>query len=688
MPLEDMGSEKEFDLELIGNLGRFKTAGSYPVDFFMTSMSLPRAVNELSFARDVQMKDVDFDLMMQRDIDEERVENEIIRYLQPDEENGASSPVFFPPLLAAIVPVSEKVIQLFYGECVESDHLPSDNFKGYKWNHNFQVYGRSSNGLDALPLLPREGAESIKSNQAVLELRTQKNNSKGVALIVIDGQHRLMALKKMYERAPKKVSDIVVPICILYPPNSSSGCDQATTPNVPRVFRSLFVDVNATMKTVGAHFNILLSDKSISDLACRVFCDNAINKNTPEPLLPAIEWNIKDPKRAYIINREYSITSIGVIKKALDESFKADYLTNYVLDIHSDDAQLFPPESDEFDFFSSIKWSSFSYAQSNVLKEKVGFFLSPFLEKLFFHKKPYSDLWGVISEEISSIRVKSMRDDIEGVCAKTVIDFIENYRPISDDDTRSKVLLKDFESIIKTKRFRLGLDILRYALFQRALINVSSLFFKVFYKLSLSTSSAQDCFFVFLEEIFSNKKQFDSKNSFMQYTVFEALKIRARDDTKNSLQLLMLSNLARSDIREKIIESLDLEVVPGEVAEELEVILLKLGVDSAGEFLYKFRREREKAFKKTYAVDFSSLTDDEREELRVSEEIQKRDENKVKDGKIEASFAKKPFDDLVKKHVSRFTLQAKQDFRSVLRIKADFLEHEDNFNDENGNTDA
>ena len=38
--IEDLTEEKEFDLELVGNFGRFVSSGSYPIEFFMTSLSI------------------------------------------------------------------------------------------------------------------------------------------------------------------------------------------------------------------------------------------------------------------------------------------------------------------------------------------------------------------------------------------------------------------------------------------------------------------------------------------------------------------------------------------------------------------------------------------------------------------------------------------------------------------------
>jgi hypothetical protein len=93
--LEDLDDDREFNVEFVGNFGRFVSFGSYPVDYFLTSLSMKQAYSYLHFARDIQMEDINFDLLMQRDIDEARVENEIMPYLKQDSGATSTRPLFF-----------------------------------------------------------------------------------------------------------------------------------------------------------------------------------------------------------------------------------------------------------------------------------------------------------------------------------------------------------------------------------------------------------------------------------------------------------------------------------------------------------------------------------------------------------------------------------------------------------------
>nr|GFA71594.1 hypothetical protein [Tanacetum cinerariifolium] len=246
---EDLQEEQEFDVELLGNFGRFVSSGSYPVEYFMASMPMAQAYKYLKFARDVQMDDINFDLLMQRDIDENRVEKEIMPYLQQDGATAATRPLFFPPLLAAIVPVKDEKIQEYYG--VRSRITPKPNFVGVSWAGHFQLYGKLTSSSEGLALQSDQPEEKIKSKQAILKLRTSELDPHGVMLIVIDGQHRLRALKRLWQEHRDKVRDLVVPVCVMYAPNShSDNSGKQNIPSVPRVFRNLFVDVNSTMTVV------------------------------------------------------------------------------------------------------------------------------------------------------------------------------------------------------------------------------------------------------------------------------------------------------------------------------------------------------------------------------------------------------------------------------------------------------
>lgn len=676
MDFEDLQQEREYDLDLMGNFGRFVSSGSYPVEFFMTSMPMAQANKYLKFATDVQMDDVNFDLLMQRDIDADRVENDIMPYLQQDEATASTRPVFFPPLLAAIVPVNDEKIQEFYGARSAVNNLPP-GFSGVVWQGHFRLYGRETVSADGLSLYANQNGPKIKSKQAILELRSSELNPQGVMLIVIDGQHRLKALKRLWSEHRDKVRDLVVPVCIMYAPSSYKQSCSVSVPSVPRVFRNLFVDVNSTMKEVGGHFNILLSDKNVGDIACRVFCD-AVIKTYHKEGLACIEWNTRTRKQSYSVNKVHSITSIGVLQKGLEENFKPDMLVEYLLGITAGAHDLFPDGADPDEYYPKVKWDKFSYAQSNAIRDRIRENFTPLLLDLFFECVPFKKLHDIFLDELKKVRDDAGKGGRIGIAAQAVLQSLLEYKPSDEKDSDVKKRWLVFEESIEERRAREGLNIVRYALFQRAVFNVAGWFIRIGLQNSISPAASFKAVIALLNEIFEkNKNVFDIERTYLQYTVFDQKRIRTREESRLALRDLIFAHLLRKDVRDAI-RSVGFDI---DSAGVIDSELNDKGFAAAGEFLGRYREERARAFKKGYELDYS-LSHDEREDLRLKELEQRATERAVKERIIDESSVSKKFDLAVNEYIEEYFAEAKKDLRSALGVEGDLLEKQTL--DENG----
>ncbi len=664
---EDLQEEQEFDVELLGNFGRFVSSGSYPVEYFMASMPMAQAYKYLKFARDVQIDDINFDLLMQRDIDENRVEKDIMPYLQQDEATAATRPLFFPPLLAAIVPVKDEKIQEYYG--ARSKITPKVGFAGVSWEGHFQLYGKTTTSADGLTLQSDQPGEKIKAKQAILNLRTSELDPHGVMLIVIDGQHRLRALKRLWEEHRDKVRDLVVPVCVMYAPNShSENADKLNVPSVPRVFRNLFVDVNSTMTVVGGHFNILLSDKNIGDMTCRMFCDDVLSKYGKEGLA-CIEWNTRTRTHSYNVTKVHSLTSIGVLQRGLEENFKPDMVVSYLLEISDAAEDLFPAGADREDFYPKIKWDKYSYAQSNALKYRIKEHLTPLLVSLYFESVPYKKLYGYFTEEVARLKSDLPKGGRTAISAQAILQLLLEYKPFDEKDSDFKKRWLVFEESIEAKRSSSSFGIVRYALFQRAFFNVAGIFVRFGIQYAVPPERAFKAAIVLLNVIFDkNSDVFSIDKTYLQYTVFEQRRIRARDETKAAIRDLMLAHLLRDDIRASVVAAFSDSDGP-----ELDVLLNDEGFASAGQFLGRYREERAKSFKKGYELDYS-LTNEEREDLRLKELEQRAMERDVKEKRRDESSLVRRFDNEVDRFIDEYFVEAKRDLRSSLEIEGDLLE--------------
>lgn len=668
MKIHDLPVEKEFDLDLIGNFGRFKSKNSYPVDYFLTTLSMAQASRYLKFARDIEMREINFDLLMQRDIWEERVRDEIIPYLTQAIDSGAERPVFFPPILLAIVPIKAQELQNLYGP--PKPFELEGNFAGIKWHGNFQVFGRTTDGSEGLQIGLLDDSPRINAKQAVMNLRTTIAYENGVDLVVIDGQHRLRALKLLYDEQRELIQDLVLPVCILYPPESHSGfSDLDNVPTVPRVFRSLFVDVNSTMEVVGGHFTILLSDKNIGDITCRVFCDYVLHEGERDALA-LIEWNTRTKKNSFNVTKPYTLTSIGIINKALAENFRTDTFVSYLLNISSGDEDLFPEGASNEDYLPKIKWDSFTYAQSTILAERARTHFVPLLNSLYFSTHPFTKIVSIFDEEIARLRQEKRKGGKSGASANAVLRKIIEYAPFNQSDPDFKKRLIDFEDSIEEKVNSSGYGILRYALFQRAVFNVLSEMLKLTLNRRLSPEYGFRLFQKLIENVFENgSASFGTDKAYMQFTAFDQKNIRAREDTRKAFKYLILSHFLQPAVLDKVLEDVDDE----ERNKDLRREITDIAFTNAGELISLYRRERERSFRKNYDIDYS-LSRDERQQLKIAEMEQRQMEKEIQEGARDRDSLDMKFDTQIQSYIQAFTNQAENELREALSISVAILE--------------
>ena len=270
------------DLEIQGSLGTFSVtpaapeSPSIPVKYIQTHISfdLDGGHKERLFAnllpvREIfQTKDMGFDDLMQRDIDDGRVSTELIPYLL---EPGQAVK-FFPPIVAVVVPVGpQKQLQTSYPPISEeviqdagfSRHLQRSGPKG---KESFEF-------------------EQIEANGDILEfdnarLRINTNRCK---IVIVDGQHRAMALLALYRNIKGwpdntaafthyytrwsrqhlgqfDLKNVSLPMAICAFPTLSGDAPHY---RVTEACRAVFLALNKNARPVTKARNILLNDKDL-----------------------------------------------------------------------------------------------------------------------------------------------------------------------------------------------------------------------------------------------------------------------------------------------------------------------------------------------------------------------------------------------------------------------------------------
>jgi hypothetical protein len=667
MPLESFGEEQIYNFERIGSFGRFYSGESFPIEYIMTSFTAAE-LSELTFARDIRPDQIDFELLMQRDIDEERVRIEMEPYLNPNPKNFTSTEirtrsVFFPPLLAAIVPTKGKTMEAYYtdekGDLILNKTNNKENITR-EWPGLFKLTYFSSNSPHAYRVPIHTGEKMIEvgvqCEPVQLEIRIAKGSQYGAKLVIIDGQHRLFTLKQVYEKNPNLLEHLGVPVCILFAPSATvhKNRDYAPhrVPTVPEVFRHLFVDVNNTAKQVGGHFNILLSDDTIGSIVCRKFCDYVLNEHGTEGLA-VIEWNTKTKTDSAKITRAYAITTIGIIDKALDESIgNRKRLMEYLLNLEEVKDVLYPNgEDDEAALdYPVVKWNKFAIGQKNILEAQIKKYLIPCLESLFFGTSEFAIAFEIFRKELNNINDLANSDKPDGPDARQVINQIIDYMPIGEGKSfeSARIVYRNFDSSVKKERNKQISPMLQYALFQRAIFEAWAQFLDITRHFISDSRDATKGFVKLLDLALAERGQFFVFDQlYMQHTVFSGTKIIVRQDTRKVLTQLLMAHL---------INPFNVQQICGEMCvsdcdfQKLVIKLQEKGQAATSEFPKHYQIARKRIFKANYRV-YLSIDGEERAELAEAEEEQKHHQREVKDGKRTKAEVSDLFDRLVEKHV-------------------------------------
>jgi hypothetical protein len=278
---------------------------------------------------------LDFNQLLQRDLDDHRVAVNLIPYLLTQKSTG---PAFFPPIVAVLLPFQNKRPTAFpaLGSPTPVEHDEA------QWQEE-----RAGNAFRVHRLLGADG-EVHGANLGKLWW-----NQSEASLVVLDGQHRAMALlavertlshtwqgngekfQPFYEHQVSKLLDehqvspvdlakIEVPVTVCWFPKETGD---SSRPH--EAARKLFVDVNKEARPPSESRIILLSDGELSNVLTRSLL-SALRGNSETHLpLYAVEYdnpevNTSRPARWSVM------TNIHLLKMAVNRCIfgPPKYLTN------------------------------------------------------------------------------------------------------------------------------------------------------------------------------------------------------------------------------------------------------------------------------------------------------------------------------------------------------------------------
>ena len=205
------------------------------------------------------VEELDFDELLQRDLDDSRVAHDLIPYLIGESGSRAK---FFPPILAVIVPRKQTgsgIEELYPARKVRDESIENFgdlfDFEQVKWDSEPTPLGKLS------------------------------YNMQRSAFIIVDGQHRAMAVLALHRQlnrswsdnafasyydhisvAPEQIKNIELPVCIIYFPDlhKDNPMPKERGINLRSVCRDIFLVVNRSAKRVSEARTLLLDDEDIA----------------------------------------------------------------------------------------------------------------------------------------------------------------------------------------------------------------------------------------------------------------------------------------------------------------------------------------------------------------------------------------------------------------------------------------
>jgi hypothetical protein len=283
------GGKSALDVHLEGTIGTFrvssddgKSAG-VEVRYLLTHVTLSekqgqaQLLSMLAPVREVfDLKQLGFDEIMQRDIDDSRVSLELIPYLLSTSTSGLIK--LFPPIVAVALPLkpNSRAPDANYRK-VERTQVESKEHPGIT-EHRITA---GTVGQEQFEFFQLYKGDAVLSEGARLSLARDN-----CTLAIVDGQHRAMALLALYRNLtdgwsdarrspyeeyykvwPEKeirsynLSELQLPVLVCAFPQLDGSLTKDI--DVVKAARSVFLTLNKTAKKVSDSRNKLLNDQDI-----------------------------------------------------------------------------------------------------------------------------------------------------------------------------------------------------------------------------------------------------------------------------------------------------------------------------------------------------------------------------------------------------------------------------------------
>jgi hypothetical protein len=606
-----------FDRHLDGVYGHFQTKDSFKLDYLLTTIRTERLAYLETASEVLDLEMIKFDELVQRDIDHVRVQREIVaNYLK----QGEGRVIFFPPLMVTLIGIEQ-------GHPIKRYTTVDKKIEGTEFvttydRNRFQV---------RLNITDEETPDAIDHGGTTVHYlnyaATLKYNPDKVKLVVLDGQHRLMALRKLMGGPSKDViAGIDVPICVFFAPDARKA--KHTDESLVDDMRELFVRINEEAKKVSGHFIWLLKDKSLAATAVRALGDYWKGLGGQLTFLHQLEWNQREHKLASQTTRPYSITTVSILAETLEQfvfNGSSDHKSGYTFPILnlSDVEKKLRTGSDSL-ASGYISEERFDADQFATLKAQIEKYVTPSLDVLFREPTPYK-----VIRKAFEAAVKQLNEEIEesrAGAAQFKIDVLCKFRTTNDLDQESvKGMETIFGEMFDTEALS-EVEFFRRNVFQQGMIRAWTKVFTTLMGPTEVTPPAVARALVAAMEIicFAKAKQYFSfYREYTQNVIYRGAKILVSATSKQSVRQLVLATFVNADVRGEFLKSLKLRGKGGKSANSS---LQALGFEAAADYLTAFQQRNIEHLKRNWR--FLELKPEDRKFLE--ERVESKETEKIK----------------------------------------------------------
>lgn len=470
-----------FNKPLYGLTGTYTLSEGIALPYFMALVEINRAIDELKIAEQIPASlDTQWSLkeLFQRDIDEKRVEDDIVKGYLLDPKKLK----FFNAITIVLMPkdTEGKIIDHF-DNSVESSPPPipwdGTDPDDKQWNHSEAKVANFG------------GVQFISIGMSA-RLRWDEDR---VLAVAVDGQHRLWALRTFREdqkfrggtlRTAEQQTKIPILFILLNPDAGFQNLQSEAEYSIRGIARELFTDLNKNAKTVDKARELILDDKSINARCVRTLVTGTTGLDSKDRLpLSLIRWQDDQNKfdTSYYLNSLVHLDSLILAtldlkpprdpmekKQVLDfiesidstlgvDGKKVEYegrtLEDYYIEDYCEEGEPVTP-------LSRIPEN---YLDSAIKGFQVNF--RPWLVKLLLEFKPYRDLleyarqYNLIEGTFGKYQAQTSKH-------KGIIREQENAK---DNDWHNREILKHQDAIYKMKGNQWAFK----AIFQKAIVRLA-----------------------------------------------------------------------------------------------------------------------------------------------------------------------------------------------------------------------